>query len=143
MKRIIISILIIASFVTIVIGCTKKEDIHFENFYGETEKWLVIRTNDNMFKFVYKGNAEDLKKNNSTGKINFHYGTSLGTTGYTQLLNNTNYYQVKFKDDFITEIAANSTFKGNKFINVQIDYSDSPNSTDSIDLAAYMEYRSN
>ncbi len=98
-----------------------------------------VGTNDNVFKFIYKGNAEDLKKNNSTGKVDFHYGTSLGSTGSTQLLNDTNYYQVKLEYDFIMELT-NTTFNGNKFINVQIAYADT---TDSIDLAAYMEYKVN
>ncbi|HEY9059626.1 MAG TPA: hypothetical protein VIO64_03850 [Pseudobacteroides sp.] len=138
MRKFLVSILIIVTLVAIISGCSKKENIQFNNFYGDTEKWLVIRTNDNVFKFIYKGNAEDLKKNNNTGKISFHYGTSLGTIGATQLLNNTNYYQVEFKDDLITELPSNSTFNGNKFINVQIGYADT---TDSIDLAAYMEYK--
>lgn len=118
----------------------KKENIQFDIFYGETEKWLIIGTNDNMFQFIYKGNAEDLKKYNNNGKINFHYGTSLGSMGSTQLLNDTNYYQVKFEGDFITKLSSDSTFNGNKFINVQISYGDT---TDSIDLVAYMQYKVN
>lgn len=140
MKKVLISIFIIFTLITIVIGCSKKENIQFDNFYGETEKWLVIRTNDNVFQFIYKGNVEDLKRNNNNGKIDFHYGTSLGSTGSTLLLNNANYYQMKFREDFITELPSNSTFNGNKFINVKISYADT---TDSIDLAAYMEYKVN
>lgn len=139
MKKYLILILIISTFISIVIGCSKKENIQFDKFYGESEKWLVIGTTDNVFKFIYKGNVEDLKKNNITGKVNFHYGTSLGSTGFTQLLNDTNYYQVIFEDDFITELT-NTTFNDNKFINVQIGYADT---YDSIDLAAYMEYKGN
>jgi hypothetical protein len=140
MKKILISIFIIVTLITIVIGCSKKENIQFDTFYGETEKWLVIRTNDNVFQFMYKGNTEDLKKNNNNGKIDFHYGTSLGSTRSTQLLNNSNYYQIEFKEDFVTELPSNSTFNGNKFINVKISYADT---TDSIDLAAYLEYKVN
>jgi len=140
MKKILVSVFIIVTLITIVSGCSRKENIQFDNFYGETEKWLVIRTNDNVFQFMYKGNAEDLKKNNNNGKIDFHYGTSLGSAGSTQLLNDTNYYQVKFEEDFITELPPSTTFNGNKFINVQIRYADT---TDSIDLAAYMEYKVN
>lgn len=139
MKKYLIIILIIATFISILTGCSKKENIQFDKFYGETEKWLVIATTDNVFKFIYKGNVEDLKKNNNIGKVNFHYGTSLGSTGSTQLLNDTNYYQVIFEDDFITELT-NTTFNGNKFINVQIAYADT---NDSIDLAAYREYKVN
>ena len=132
----LIFVFIILTLIAILSGCSKNENAQFDIFYGETEKWFVIGNNDNVFKFIYKGNGEDLKKNNDNDIINFHYGTSLGTAGSSQLLNDTNYYQVKFKEDFITELLSGSTFNENKFINVQISYADT---TDSIDLAAYME----
>jgi len=145
MKKFSISVFILVAIITttlmtLVSGCSKTENAQFDVYYGETEKWLVVGTNDNVFKFVYKGNAEDLKKNNNSGEINFHYGTSLGTTGAVQLLNVTNYYQVKFEEDFITNLPSKATFNGNKYINVKISYADT---IDSIDLSPYVEYKGN
>jgi len=140
MKKILIFVFIIVTVIVTVSGCSKKDNAQFDVFYGETEKWLVIGMKDNTFQFIYKGDVEDLKKNNNDGKINFHYGTSSGTTGAVQLLNDTNYYQLKFIDNFIAGLSPKSTLNGNKYINVQISYGDTK---DSIDLAAYTEYKTN
>ncbi len=143
MKKSLTSVIIIIAVITLITsvsGCSKKENAQFDVFYGETEKWLVIGTNDNVFKFIYKGNTEDLRKNNNSGKINFQYGTSLGTTGSVQLLNDINYYQVKFEEDFITNLPSKAIFNENKYIYVIISYADI---TDSIDLSPYVEYKVN
>lgn len=137
MRKICLSVFIIVTLIAIVGGCSKSENVEFDIFYGETEKWLVIGTPDNVLRFIYKGNAEDLEKDNDNGKIYFYYGTSLGSTGSAQLLNDTNYYQVKFKEDFIKGLP-NTTFNANKVINVQIRYADA---IESIDLFAYTGYK--
>ncbi len=137
MRRICISVFILIALIATVSGCSRKQDAVFSIFYGETEKWLVIGTSDNVFKFIYKGNAEDLKKDSDNGEIYFYYGTSLGSTGSAQLLNDTNYYQVKFEEDFIKGLP-DTAFNGDKIVNVQIRYGDT---IESIDLSAYTEYK--
>jgi len=126
MKKSLTSVIIIIAVITLITsvsGCSKKENAQFDVFYGETEKWLVIG-----------------RKNNNSGKINFQYGTSLGTTGSVQLLNDINYYQVKFEEDFITNLPSKAFFNENKYIYVIISYADI---TDSIDLSPYVEYKVN
>ncbi|HEY8362897.1 MAG TPA: hypothetical protein VIK77_08440 [Tissierellaceae bacterium] len=140
MRKYLISILTIVLILYLVSGCSKDENTETTIFYGDTEKWTVIVDTYNTFHFIYKGDLEQLKNENPSNKINFFYGTSLGTTGAAQSLNNTNYYKQKFESDFITGLTLShrDAFDGDKFINVQISYG---NTTDSVDLAAYYKIK--
>ncbi len=134
MKKIII-VIITMFFLFTMNGCSKNENIKPDMFYGETEKWVVIATADNLFKFMYKGEVKDLKTDTSS-EISFAYGTSLGTVVETQPVNNKSYYEQKYTADFLSElnISNKNTFGGDKFINVKISYA---NVTDEVDLTAY------
>lgn len=140
MRKYLISILTIVLILYLVSGCSKDENAETTIFYGGTEKWVVVVDAYNTFHFIYKGDLKDLKNENPSNKIHFFYGTSLGTTGAVQSLNNTNYYKQKFERDFITglTLSRRNAFNSDKFINVQISYG---KTTDSIDLAAYYKIK--
>lgn len=139
-RKITICIAAIAAIIFLFSGCSKKENIKFNIFYGETEKWTVIGSESNEFQFIYKGEPADLKINNTTNNISFFYGTASGTTGLTVSLNAAAYYQAKFNDNFLVDLepSQNDKFNGNKLVSVKINYADT---TDTIDLAAYTEYK--
>lgn len=138
MKKLMFSILSVVIIIFMMSSCSKKENKQIDIFYGETEKWLVMATKDNKFEFVYKGNQDDLKKNNNSNNISFAYGTTLGTTIITEPLKDTTYYQEIFKANYIPDLenSRKTSFIGNKFVNVQISYAKTKNS---IDLAPYIE----
>ncbi|HEY8363237.1 MAG TPA: hypothetical protein VIK77_10190 [Tissierellaceae bacterium] len=81
MRKYLIGFLIITIILYLVSGCSKGKNAETTIFYGETEKWIVVVDAYNTFHFIYKGDLEELKNKNPSNKINFFYGTSLGTTG--------------------------------------------------------------
>lgn len=142
MKRSFILVTILILIIYLFNGCSKEIQKQRVIFFGESEKWIVIGTEDNKFRFNYKGNTDDLAKNNQEKKISFAYGTLQETTIITESLKSKAFYEVEYDDNFIKDIEVNSesAFNNNKFINVQISYGES---TDHIDLGAYFSYEDN
>ena len=126
------------SFITITVlflilllnGCSKEPEKNSEIFYGESDKWIVIGTIENTFKFSYKGNVDDLMKSNPEKKITFSYGTFQGSTVATETLTSATFYEVAFINNFIKDAESDS----NNLVNVQISYG---KTSDSIELQEY------